>query len=189
MDQSQNHDAHGHPAPGEEDGDEVDWLIAAFHDLGAASSATSKLDSLMDLERLNDPRIVPFLVGVLADETQPMEVRIHLIRQLRNGRLVPDERLLVASLLCRLLHRDGQLHLRLQTALALGEFTDIEGVLATLGTLALAADEPIDLRYSAFTSMQRVGPTPECIALLQELSLDETLGRAAMNFLATWGAR
>src|SRR5262249_14200218 len=141
MDQSQGHDAHGHPAPGEEDGDEVACLISAFNDLASASSATSKLDGLMDLERLDDPRIVPFLVGVLADETQPMEVRIHLIRRLRNGRLAPDERVLVATLLCRLLHRDGQLDLRLQTALALGEFTDVDGVLAALGTIALAADE------------------------------------------------
>jgi hypothetical protein len=163
-------------------------LIAAFNELGVGSSATSKLDILMDLERLDDPCIVPFLVGVLADESQPMEVRIHLIRRLRNGRLAPDERRLVAGLLCRLLQRDGQLDPRLQSALALGEFTDVEGVLAALGTLALAPDEPIDLRYSAFTSMQRAGPTSECIALLRELALDETLGRAAMNVLAAWRA-
>jgi hypothetical protein len=189
MDQSHERGAHRHPAHGGEDCDEVAWLMEAFNDLGAASSATSKLDSLMDLERLDDPRIVPFLVAVLADETQSMEVRIHLIRRLRNGRLAPDERRLVASLLGRLVRRDGQLDLRLQTALALGEFTDVEGVLAALGTLALAPDEPIDLRYSAFTSIQRAGPTPECVALFQELSCDETLGRAAMSVLAMWDVR
>jgi len=189
MDQSQEHGAHGLPAPGGEDSDEVAWMIQAFNGLGAASSATSKLDSLMDLERLDDARIVPFLVGVVADDTQPMEVRIHLVRRMRNGRLAPDERRLVAALLRRLLGRDGHLDLRLQAALALGELTDVEGVLATLGALALAADEPIDLRYSAFTSMQRAGPTSECMALLQALSLDDTFGRAAMNMLATWGAR
>ncbi len=189
MDQSQERGTHGHPARGGMGSDEVAWLIEAFTARGATSSATSRLDVLMDLERLDDPRIVPFLVGVLADETQPMDVRIHLVRQLRNGRLAPDERLLVASSLCRLMRRDGELDLRLQTALALGEFTDVHGVLPVLGTLALAPDEPIDLRYSAFTSMQRAGPTPECVALLQELSRDETLGRAAVNVLATWGAR
>jgi len=189
MDQSHEHDAHGHPAHVEEDRDEVVWLIEAFNDLAAASSADSRLDILMDLERLDDPRIVPFLVGVLADETQAMDVRIHLVRQLRNGRLTLAERVLVASFLGQLLRREGELELRLQTALALGEFTDVEGVLAALGTLALAPDEPIDLRYSAFTSMQRAGPTPECVALFQELSRDETLGRAAVNVLATWGAR
>ena len=189
MDQSQEHDAHGRPAPGEEDSDDVAWLIAAFSDLGAASSAPTKLDILMDLERLDDPRIVPFLVEVLADENQPMEVRTHLVRRLRNGRQTPDERRFVAALLCRLLRQDGQLDLRLQSALALGDFTDVDGVVAALGTLALASDEPLDLRYSAFTSMQRAGPAPECVALLQELSRDETLGRAAVNVLAAWGAR
>ena len=111
MNGSKQRDAHGQPAPGEEDSDEVAWLIAAFNELDVGSSATSKLDILMDLERLDDPRIVPFLVGVLADESEPMEVRIHLIRRLRNGRLTPDERRLVAALLCRLLGRDSQLDL------------------------------------------------------------------------------
>jgi len=189
MDQSPERDLQEHDAGEGISRDEVTRLIEAFDDLAAASSAAARLDILMDLERLDDPRIVPFLVGVLADETQAMDVRIHLVRQLRNGRLTLAERVLVASFLGQLLRREGELELRLQTALALGEFTDVEGVVAELGTVALAPDEPIDLRYSAFTSMQRAGPTPECVALFQELSRDETLGRAAVNVLATWGAR
>jgi hypothetical protein len=55
--------------------------------------------------------------------------------------------------------------LRLQAALALAEFTDFEGVPTTLGSLALDAAEPIDLRHSAFTSLElrlphAVGRTP-----------------------------
>jgi hypothetical protein len=142
---------------------------------------------LMDLERLDDPRTVPFLVGVLADDSQPMEVRIHLVRRLRNGRLTPEERLLVAPVLGRLLQREQKLELRLQAALALGEFADVGGIVAALGTLALASDEPIDLRYATFTSVQRAGPTPECAALLQSLAQDETFGRAALDVLALWG--
>jgi hypothetical protein len=189
MNGSQAHDAHPHPAHGAEDRDEVDRLMQAFIDLGAAASSTSKLDILMDLERLDDPRIVPFLVGELADESQPTEVRTHLVRRLRNGRLTPDERRLVALVMCQILGRNGDLDLRLQTAIGLGELTDVEGVLAALGTLALAPDEPIDLRYSVFTSMQRAGPTPDCVALLQALTHDPTFGLAAANVLATWGAR
>ena len=41
--------------------------------------------------------------------------------------------------------------LRQQASLALAEFTDIAGVPTRLGRLALDSDEPIDLRYSAFT--------------------------------------
>jgi hypothetical protein len=42
--------------------------------------------------------------------------------------------------------------------LALAGFTDLEGVVAALGSLALDTAEPIDLRYLAFTSLQRDGP-------------------------------
>jgi hypothetical protein len=74
----------------------------------------------MDLERLRDPRIVPFLVGVLADDGQPMEVRIHIVRQLRSAKLAPNERMLVGRALGQLLDRECVLDLRLQAALALG---------------------------------------------------------------------
>ena len=42
--------------------------------------------------------------------------------------------------------------LRLQAALALGDFTQIDGVLSSLSAVSLARDESIDLRYAAFTS-------------------------------------
>jgi hypothetical protein len=187
MDQTPQRDAQRYDARGEISREDVAWLIAAFAASDPTASSASKLDLLMDLERLDDPRIVPFLVGVLADESQPMEVRIHLVRRLRNGRLASEERLLVAPVLGRLLQREQALELRLQAALALGELIDVGGVVAALGTLALASDEPIDLRYSAFTSVQRAGPTPECVALLRSLSRDETFGRAALDVLALWG--
>jgi hypothetical protein len=75
--------------------------------------------------------------------------------------------------------------LRLQAALVLGEFTDIPGTLAALGTTALA-EEPVDLRYAAFTSLERAGPAAECVALLRQLSGDETLGRSARSVLSAW---
>ena len=76
--------------------------------------------------------------------------------------------------------------LRLQASLALAEFTDIAGVPTRLRRLALDSDEPIDLRYSAFTSLQRAGSTPDCVALLRQLSRDATLGRSARSLLSLW---
>jgi hypothetical protein len=76
--------------------------------------------------------------------------------------------------------------LRLQASLALAEFTDIAGVPTRLGRLALDSDEPIDLRYSAFTSLQRAGSTPECVTLLRELTTDEMLGHSARSLLSLW---
>jgi hypothetical protein len=70
--------------------------------------------------------------------------------------------------------------------LALGDFIDVDGVPATLTELSLARDESIDLRYAAFTSIERAGPTPECIAVLRQIAGDDALGDAAHSVLSAW---
>ncbi len=165
--------------------DEAERLIETFK-ARAASSVPSKLDALMDVERLSDARIVPFLLHVLADQSEPTEVRIHLLKRLRDRRCIPGCRQPVAEAILQILSDHSSPDLRLQTALALAEFTDIDGVPATLGGLALDPDETIEVRYSAFTSLQRAGPTTECVALLRELSADEALGPSARSVLSSW---
>jgi hypothetical protein len=170
--------------------DEVERLIRVYSRRGALHSTAAKLDVLMDLERLPDERVVAFLLHVLKEPTEPSEVRMHVLRRLRDGRrdqpLTPEERSAVAAALCELMVRGCSLELRLQGAVALGEFTDVPGVASALGSLALAPQELLDLRYSAFTSLERAGPTCECIRLLRQLSTDEVLGRSAQSALARW---
>ena len=165
--------------------DHVERLIEAF---GARPSwsVVSKLDALLDLEQIDDPRIVPFLVQVLADQRELTEVRIHVLKQLRDGRLQPAQRQSVAQAILRIVSDRSSPELRLQAVLVLAEFTDIDGMLATLGGLALGTGEPIDVRYSAFTSLQRAGPSAECVALLRQLSADDVFGRSARTVLSSW---
>lgn len=165
--------------------DEVERLIDAFRDR-ASSSLASRLNVLIELDLLSDPRIVPFLLEVLAEQHEPTQVRLHILKQLRNGRLTPAHRSAVAEALLQILSEHSNPVLRLEAALALAEFTDISGVPAGLGGPALDRHEPIDLRYSAFTSLQRAGPTPECVALLRQLLGDEMLGRSARSALLSW---
>jgi hypothetical protein len=166
--------------------DEVEQLIQVFSARGAMASSASKLDVLMDLERLCDRRVVVLLLQVLGDPSQPEEVRVHVLKRLRNGPLTEDDRIAVAGALRQLLSSGSHLDLRLHAALALGEFTEIMGVLPTLGALARAPHESIDLRYSAFTSLERAGPTTECVHLLRQLLNDEMLGCAARSALVRW---
>ena len=163
--------------------DDVARLIHAFSTRGAM---TSKLDVLMDLERLPDRRVVSFLLHVLGDADEPSEVRMHVLKRLRNGPLTAAERSSVAGGLGELMLHASSIDLRLQAAVALGEFTDIAGVPSALGYLALQPGELLDLRYSAFTSLERAGSTPECVNLLRQLSNDEMLGRSAQSALARW---
>jgi HEAT repeat protein len=165
--------------------DEVERLIGAFK-ARSAWSVAPQLDALLDLEQLDDPRIEPFLVHVLADRREPTEVRIHVLKRLRNRRLQPAHRPTVAEAMLQVTLDRSSPPLRLQAVLALAEFTDINGVPGTLGGLALDTGDTIDVRYSAFTSLQRAGPTTECATLLRQLSADELLGRSARSVLSSW---
>ena len=64
--------------------DELGRLLDEYR-LRASSSVASKLYVLLDLERIRDPRVVPFLLTVLGDRHEAERVRIHVLKQLRNG--------------------------------------------------------------------------------------------------------
>ena len=120
------------------------------------------------------------------DQTEAAEVRIYVVKRLRNRRIASNERGTVALAVIQVLRVGSSPDLRLQSALALAEFTDIERVIQMLGSIALDLREPIDLRYSAFTSLERAGPVDECVEILRQLAVDEALGRSARSLLSTW---
>jgi hypothetical protein len=137
------------------------------------SSAASRLDVLMELERIRDPWGVPFLLRLLGDRQESADVRIHVVKQLRHGSglLVLADRPSVAQIIGDVLEDTSPEELRVQAALALGDFTRIDGVLSRLSAVALAGDASLDLRYAAFTSIERTGPAPESIAVLCQIGL------------------
>ena len=69
--------------------DDVEQLIQAFNARGPMSSPAVKLNVLMDLERLPDARVVSFLLHVLGNSAEHSEVRMHVLKRLRNGPLLP----------------------------------------------------------------------------------------------------
>ena len=164
---------------------DVERLIAAF---SAQETAPiyRKLDVLLDLEQLRSPRSVPFLLKVLRDRNEPLEVRMRVIRMLRLVRCPGEARNAVGRELAEVLVDRGSSDLRVASALMLAEFTELASVPSKLGAVALDPSEPLDLRYSAFTSLQRVGPTAECAALLRQLAQDEALGPSARSLLIRW---
>jgi HEAT repeat protein len=148
--------------------DELERLVDAYQVRGSAT-VRSKLSVLMHLKRIRDPRVVPFLLKVLEDAGEVEQVRIYVLKQLRNGDglLVPADRGPVAKAIADVLDHGATAERRLEAALALGEFTQVDGVLARLGAVCLTHDESIDLRYAAFTSLERARPMPDYIALLR----------------------
>src|SRR5439155_18427484 len=96
-----------------------------------------KLDLVLELARKDNPQVVPFLLSVLADPRESTAVRLDVLKRVRNGRLKPLERPPVAATIVWLLSECSNTELYLQSALALGEFTDVPAVVAVLGGLAL----------------------------------------------------
>ena len=76
--------------------DEVGRLV---HEYRMLASVASKLDLLLDLVRIRDPHVVPFLLKVLGDPSEAETVRIHVLKRLRNGDglVAPVERPQVAK--------------------------------------------------------------------------------------------
>jgi len=167
--------------------DEVDRLVGAFR-TRAAASVRSKLDVLMGSEQICDARVTPFFLNVLEDRQEPVEVRAYVLQQLRcsGGSLPPAERHRVANALGSVMIDRSSPDLQLQAALALGDFAQLDGVLSRLNAICLMDDASIDLRYAAFTSIERAGPIPESIVLLRRMVDDETLGRSARSVLSAW---
>lgn len=152
----------------------------------AGSSAVAKLDVLIDIERLADAHVAPFLIGLLEDRREPIPVRSHVLKALRHGGPTAHTRLRVADAMVRVLSDGAYPELRMEAALALGEFIDQPGVPTALGRVALDVSLPIDFRYSAFTSLERLGPTVESTGILRRLSSDDVLGRSAQSVLSAW---
>ena len=168
--------------------DPLERLIELYR-VQPAAPVFRKLDILLDLEQLRDVRAVPFLLEVVQDQQEPLEVRMRVIRLLRVVRYPSDVRAATGRALSQLLLNCISPDLRVAVALTLAEFADTPGAVSALGTVALDSSEALDLRYSAFTSLERVGPTPECAVLLRELAEDETLGLSARSLLARWHLR
>ena len=99
--------------------DELERLVDAYR-VRASSSVASRVDVLMDLERIRDPRIVPFLLKVLGDRHEAEEVRTCVLQQLRCGRglLGPSDRPRVATAIGEVLGDSSSPDLQLQAALA-----------------------------------------------------------------------
>ncbi|MBV9356598.1 MAG: hypothetical protein JO023_13860 [Chloroflexi bacterium] len=152
----------------------------------AGGPVLARLDILLDLRRHDDPRIIEFLVRVLRDSDEAREVQIAVLKQLRTIPLAGNDRSAVAHALARVVVDGDDAGLRLQAATALGCFADVEGIPAVLAGVALDPSQSLDLRFSALTSLERAGSSPETVSLVRRLTSDEILGRAAGALLTTW---
>ena len=166
--------------------DDVVQLIHAYAQAAASASVARRLSLLMNISRYDDPRVFALLSRVLTDRREPVQVRSYALRCIRTTGLSAANFEGAAAALVEVLAAEASLNLRVQAALALGWFVDARGVLAELGRTIAEPNVPLDLRYAAFTSLERIGPTAESVSLLRELQADELLGPTTHSTLVSW---
>jgi hypothetical protein len=150
------------------------------------TSHVARLNVLKVLEQERDPRVIAFMLSTVVDTQEPLEIRSHIVKWLRTTSVSSVPRASVANALLQILTGRAEPALRVESAVALAEYTDVPGVSAIFGCLTLDTDEPLDLRYCAFTALERIGPTPECVGLIRRLVSDDELGPASRSLLLTW---
>jgi hypothetical protein len=167
--------------------DELERLVGEYR-AQASVCPSLRINVLADLQRVRDPRVVPFLLTVLLNKDEADDVRMYVMKELHSGTglVGATNRPAVAQALRGVLAENLVDDLRGQAALLLGEFTDVNGVLSSLGAVCTTRDASIELRYTAFTSLARAGPTHECVELLEVLATDDSLGGASRSVLASW---
>jgi hypothetical protein len=170
-------------------GDETFELIRRFSD--RHSEAASRLDALLDLRQVDDPRLTSAVLRALLDAAEMVSIRVGALRYLRDRLRTTERRAEIANALMRVVGDAGsdQRDLRVQVSLALGDCTDVPGVVTRLGAICASVDEVFEVRYAAFTSVERSGPTAEAVEILRQLCVDETLGRSAEGMLRRWRVR
>jgi hypothetical protein len=151
----------------------LDELLEQVRSDANRSSSVSRLDLLLDLGQSHDPSVLPVLLHIMADRDEPRAVRVGAMKLVRSGHLAPIERPRIAAAIVDLLAHGADPQLRLQAALALGDFTDVDGVLDELGGIALGIGESVELRYTACTARERAEPSPAYLTRLAQLAGDE----------------
>lgn len=163
-------------------------LMAAFRSARVqAGESAEKIELLGRIEDLEGPDVDHFLAMVASDASEYDLARIEAIRVLERRRFEGnEERESVASVLRRVLAEDDDDQVRSYAARALGNFTQVPGVVATAGALVLDQDEDIDIRHNAFFALERSAPTEEAVDLVTRCLAEDEFQDAARRVLAKW---
>jgi hypothetical protein len=172
--------------------DNVERLLELFRSTPSTTdtAGSGKVKVVVALEdHLGDPRVLPFLVSVIADRPEYDLARIECIKILH---LWPPAtatgRQQVGRAIAAALQADDDDLVRQYAAMSLGPYVCEDGVFEAL-TTAVLLDDDVEVRYNALAAIEEAGPDTRNVELLRRLTGDLELGTAATRTLHAWGRR
>ena len=168
--------------------DRVAELVAQFEATpDGEDDGHAKVEVVLELEdHLTDPRALDLFATVIADPAEYDLARIECIKILR---LEPpaggDDRRQIGLTIAAVLDPDDDYLVRQYAAMALGPYAQEPAVFDAIST-AVTGDDDVDVRHNALESVIEAGPGDRTRALLQQLTDDPELGKAATRILQEW---
>lgn len=167
--------------------DHVDELIARFRAaVVTGQESAAKIDILLELVRVDDPRVARFLIAVAGDSNEYDLARIQALKTLELREVEAGARDDVVRMISRILQDDEDDEVRSYAARALAGFVDVQGVLEIATGRVLDPDEDDDVRHNAFFAIERSKPTPQAIGAMERCREEAEFRKGASRVLARW---
>jgi len=168
--------------------DHVAELVARFEaTLDGEDGGDAKVEIVLELEdHLTDPRALDLFATVIADPAEYDLARIECVKILR---LRPpagaEDRRRIGRIIAAVLDPEDDYLVRQYAAMSLGPYAQDPVVFDAIAT-AVTGDDDVDVRHNALESVLEAGPDDRTRALLQQLTDDPELGKAATRTLREW---
>jgi len=168
--------------------DHVAELVARFEATpGGEDGGDAKVEIVLELEdHLTDPRALDLFATVIADPAEYDLARIECVKILH---LRPpagaEDRQRIGRIIAAVLDPEDDYLVRQYAAMSLGPYAQDPVVFDAIAT-AVTGDDDVDVRHNALESVLEAGPDDRTRALLQQLTDDPELGKAATRTLREW---
>lgn len=149
-----------------------------------------KVDVIETLEDFEDLRVLPFLLKVLVDENEYDLARVEIakILEIRKSKNEKEKQEIAQSLMIVLKYSesDDNYLVRQYAAIAIDNYSDVEGVFEFASQIILNPDEDINVRYNVLDVFERDGSTGRTLKIFRELLKDKEFQKTASRILMEW---
>jgi hypothetical protein len=174
--------------------DNVSRLINLFKSEDTSSLAnidsSRKPQIIIELEDIDDERILPFFLEVLLNEREYDLARIETLQVLEVRNLsyprVQEEYDQVGQAIKQVLVNSTDHDVRNYAAMAIASYIETEGAFDLVEGILLDENEDIDLRYNAFAVIEGMGLKDSSMEVLKKLTQDPEFNKPSLRLLNEW---